>query len=454
MAKIGRNDPCPCGSGRKYKRCCEDLQAQDRLMLIPGYDEPGAMQLVVETSEGLSVRNVSPAMPLRLREKQGKEAEDATHSAAALWGLADFVFPPDIRRRGTGVRELGDGLLLVGDLGVVLQVKSREAPGDCEERERRWIKKQAKRALAQGRGTIRELCRGPMSLTNLRGRTIEFEGKDSRWMVAVIIDHPDPPLEVEMEPDANAAVLLRRDWDFLFEQLKSTHAVGQYLERVSGESISLGDEPLRYYELALADKEAQPKPLGAPHRLPGMRHWSEPLLPMAPVATKDEAEHVLYRTILEDIAGISHDENMDEELRLLSLADLDRLLVEQRADVARFLRERFEKAIQAKPGTIEWHHRRIAVSDSTQLGLGVCSQFDDEIQGAFGAWVRLRHHEFTERVDPEEPVTVGVLLTPCVRKRKRQWDTTMTAVRGRIELDAEELAACVALWRREQDLAA
>ena len=22
MAKIGRNEPCPCGSGRKYKRCC------------------------------------------------------------------------------------------------------------------------------------------------------------------------------------------------------------------------------------------------------------------------------------------------------------------------------------------------------------------------------------------------------------------------------------------------
>ena len=21
--KIGRNDPCPCGSGEKYKRCCE-----------------------------------------------------------------------------------------------------------------------------------------------------------------------------------------------------------------------------------------------------------------------------------------------------------------------------------------------------------------------------------------------------------------------------------------------
>lgn len=22
MRKIGRNDPCPCSSGRKYKKCC------------------------------------------------------------------------------------------------------------------------------------------------------------------------------------------------------------------------------------------------------------------------------------------------------------------------------------------------------------------------------------------------------------------------------------------------
>jgi len=22
--KVGRNDPCPCGSGKKFKRCCMD----------------------------------------------------------------------------------------------------------------------------------------------------------------------------------------------------------------------------------------------------------------------------------------------------------------------------------------------------------------------------------------------------------------------------------------------
>ncbi|MES2122964.1 MAG: SEC-C metal-binding domain-containing protein [Chlamydiota bacterium] len=24
MQKVGRNDPCPCGSGKKYKKCCEE----------------------------------------------------------------------------------------------------------------------------------------------------------------------------------------------------------------------------------------------------------------------------------------------------------------------------------------------------------------------------------------------------------------------------------------------
>jgi hypothetical protein len=28
MANIGRNEPCPCGSGKKYKRCCALKGAQ------------------------------------------------------------------------------------------------------------------------------------------------------------------------------------------------------------------------------------------------------------------------------------------------------------------------------------------------------------------------------------------------------------------------------------------
>jgi len=50
MTKIGRNAPCPCGSGKKYKRCCEAKEAKMReTPLLPGrfryesgsYGDPG-----------------------------------------------------------------------------------------------------------------------------------------------------------------------------------------------------------------------------------------------------------------------------------------------------------------------------------------------------------------------------------------------------------------------------
>lgn len=34
MAMPGRNDPCPCGSGKKYKRCCFEKDTADRSALI------------------------------------------------------------------------------------------------------------------------------------------------------------------------------------------------------------------------------------------------------------------------------------------------------------------------------------------------------------------------------------------------------------------------------------
>ncbi len=34
MVKVGRNDPCPCGSGKKYKKCCQTLA--ERIQKIMG----------------------------------------------------------------------------------------------------------------------------------------------------------------------------------------------------------------------------------------------------------------------------------------------------------------------------------------------------------------------------------------------------------------------------------
>ena len=35
MSKIGRNAPCPCGSGEKYKRCCERKEGQMKRRELP-----------------------------------------------------------------------------------------------------------------------------------------------------------------------------------------------------------------------------------------------------------------------------------------------------------------------------------------------------------------------------------------------------------------------------------
>jgi hypothetical protein len=33
MSKVGRNDPCPCGSGEKYKNCCLHKKQQKQAVL-------------------------------------------------------------------------------------------------------------------------------------------------------------------------------------------------------------------------------------------------------------------------------------------------------------------------------------------------------------------------------------------------------------------------------------
>lgn len=31
MEKAGRNDPCPCGSGKKFKKCCENKDSHKKI---------------------------------------------------------------------------------------------------------------------------------------------------------------------------------------------------------------------------------------------------------------------------------------------------------------------------------------------------------------------------------------------------------------------------------------
>ncbi len=91
------------------------------------------------------------------------------------------------------IRELGDGLLLVGAHGAVVQSKSRTDPTGKPDRELSWLRKNVNKALGQGNGTVRRLKLAAADMTNARGRTIHVTGQDYEWLTVVVIDHADPP---------------------------------------------------------------------------------------------------------------------------------------------------------------------------------------------------------------------------------------------------------------------
>ena len=50
--KIGRNDPCPCGSGKKYKHCCVDRANHQS-------EESPTRQVMEDIRESLNSREFS-----------------------------------------------------------------------------------------------------------------------------------------------------------------------------------------------------------------------------------------------------------------------------------------------------------------------------------------------------------------------------------------------------------
>lgn len=410
-----------------------------------------SLTLIVETDEGSFARTILPASDLGVHTGPG--AEEATRSAAARWGLPDFVFHPETRRVGSGQREIGDVILFNGSGGAVVQVKHRAALSSDAQRETRWIEKVVAKARSQGAGTIRALCSGPLVLENLRGRSIEIDGQGLPWLRVVVLDHDDPPPDVvpraASSGQAPLLVLLRRDWEFLFDQLRSTDAVLSYLRRVAAfDPTALGREPVRYYELAGADARAEPVPIDE-RVLGGGISASTPLLPRAPIGHDDNRSHIVIRMILEDIAATPVQGSPTEEQRLQVLAEIDTLPVGYRtefgAHVANLV---YRAATFDRPDEVLWNTRKFRRPGYPHLILSTCSQLTEQTQEAFRWLVMLRHYEFGEALGTVAGLaTVGVLLTPRLDGR-RAWDTTMARVEGDLDLTAEELAAFRRLWPR------
>ena len=68
MAKIGRNEPCFCGSGKKYKKCCMTMQVDAVDPLAGDNDEVGAPDVPATDSAILAaVDSIKQAATVRQR---------------------------------------------------------------------------------------------------------------------------------------------------------------------------------------------------------------------------------------------------------------------------------------------------------------------------------------------------------------------------------------------------
>ena len=413
------------------------------------------LTLLVNTADGVFERTVPHATPLRAHDRPGTAAEIAVRDAAATWGLPDFVIAPSVERKGHGSREISDGLLVVGNRGIVVQIKAREGEPGTPERETSWTLKQIAAACRQIDGSVRRLTAGETEMVNGRGRNIRIDGPAIDWVGVVIIEHPAPPQEVAVPAhDAKSPViaLLRRDWEFLFDQLRSTYAVVQYLHRVGVSAPVLGEEPERYYELATADAATTPGKFDESWIRRGAVPCSVPLLPTAPAGSDDDEAHTMVRIILEDIAT-SPPRPVEPEARQRILASLDSLPVGHRTDLGRFLLEALSAITQAdiETGTSVWRTRTfIGDTDSDQHAFAVCSEQSELTRAAFTAWLRLRSHERADSAGVDSLSAVGVLLTPRPDGR-REWDTTVVLIEGEPKLTDEELQAYRRLWNKPDE---
>ncbi|HUR09526.1 MAG TPA: hypothetical protein VM347_43800, partial [Nonomuraea sp.] len=287
-------------------------------------------------------------------------------------------------------------------------------------------------AHRQANGTIRRLSNTPAVLTNARGRSIHVSGAAYQWLSVVIVDHPAVPkgyLPPSGHGNTPAVVLMRRDWEFLFNHLYSTRAVLAYLHRVAGEPLKLGGEPRRYHEFALADLEAEPDPV-APELARFGTAVSTARAPLDPAGRDDLAAHLLLRVIMEDIARSPFDEEREAK-RIKILADLDGLPVEARTELGQTLLG-FMSAVGSWDGEgVRTETRLFAPNpdEFTPMVFMVASRFNEDLRDGFHSRVHLFHYDLHGSEAAEHQSVVGVLLTPS-RHPERLWDTTMFAVGG------------------------
>jgi len=93
MAKIGRNQPCPCGSGKKYKKCCYEKNNISKILLSNSFGKnllKGAIITTNPQKEKMSEVLLEFAKPLTDECEDEKAFYNALQISAIAWNSSFF----------------------------------------------------------------------------------------------------------------------------------------------------------------------------------------------------------------------------------------------------------------------------------------------------------------------------------------------------------------------------
>lgn len=333
-------------------------------------------------------------------ESWGHEVERYARNLAGGLGVPDFVYEPLVEQKGGGSREISDGLLICGDDGLIMQVKSRgpvEAALDTAVKARAWLKKSAAAGASQAVGTRRRLSLSrSATFKSLRGyeRTLRAVPP---WPAVVLLDHPATPRDVHPDPVPDTLFMTLGDWHALHERLRSTAAVIQYVQRALDTELDppLGSERLRYDTLARADASA----LGGVF----------PLLPAHSLQGEDRIHAAFVEDLIEKVwpqDGPWPWQDPDDYRRIVEV--LDRIPPAVRATVGRKMWQTFLQVRRTK------ERRSFLMVDSSQEArlafvYDTLERVSSESQMArLSAIASVRQNEALESGAADSSVTLGV----------------------------------------------
>lgn len=76
MKNVGRNDPCPCGSGKKYKNCCLNQATSKGLKIKAKWLNAPAGPNLIERTFGDAISGTGKVFEAAKSEEEFKKVDD------------------------------------------------------------------------------------------------------------------------------------------------------------------------------------------------------------------------------------------------------------------------------------------------------------------------------------------------------------------------------------------